>query len=193
MLENTFSTDYGISASTSTKPDFTPLERYYFHLVWRQFTSSPGYCMTVHTFVLITILPQIQWLTSHYYYYRVLILDNSVYNDVWQLIEYCPPRTGQYSQFYTVRSVCLVFNGTSTQEGQFVPTAGESKSAWAVKDGQRCAMYNTLYTTQVCNTIIPTSDKTEITGYLIVWLIYLHITLDHSTSPSQITHTLYSV
>jgi len=41
-------------------------------------------------------------------------------------------------------SVGWLFNGTSTQKGKFVPTAGGGKPAQSAKDGQRDTMHITL-------------------------------------------------
>ena len=45
----------------------------------------------------------------------------------------------------------LVYNGTSRQEGQFVPIAEGVKMTQAVNNGQRDIMFNTSYVTQLYN------------------------------------------
>ena len=72
--------------------------------------------------------------------------------------------------------------------GQFVPTAGGWKRLrWLRMANERqCIILNTLHNvTQI--TIKHSSYKNATTGYLIVWLICLNITLAPSPIPSRIT------
>jgi len=46
------------------------------------------------------------------------------------------------------RLIDRLFNGTSTQKGQFVPTAGKG-NAQAAKDGQRDTMHNIIHDNNV--------------------------------------------
>ena len=48
--------------------------------------------------------------------------------------------------------VCLVFNGTSTQDRSICADCGRVKPTQAAKDGQRETMHNSQYVTQ-CNTV----------------------------------------
>ena len=47
--------------------------------------------------------------------------------------------------------VCLVFNGTSTQDRSICPNRGRVKPTQLAKDGQQDTMHNSQYVTQ-CNT-----------------------------------------
>ena len=90
-------------------------------------------------------------------------------------------------------TACLVFNGTSTQDRsiwQFVQTAGGwNRLSWLrMANETQCMILNTLHNvTQF--TIKHSCYKNATTGYLIVRLTYLNITLAPSPIPSRITHT----
>jgi len=61
---------------------------------------------------------------------------------------------------------CL-FNGTSTQKGHFVPTAGGGKLAQSAKDGQQDAMHIALRYNVTRFTVKHYSYINTTTGYLI--------------------------
>ena len=87
-----------------------------------------------------------------------------------------------------------MFNGTSTQDRSICANCGRVKPTQLAKDGQerQCIILNTLHTvTQF--TIKHSSYKNATTGYLIVWLTCLNITLAPSPIPSRITHSLFGI
>ena len=93
--------------------------------------------------------------------------------------------------------VCLVFNGTSTQDRSICANCGRGKPTQVAKDGQRdyerqFIILNTLHNV-IQFTIKHSSYKNATTGYLIVWLTCLNITLAPSPVPSRITHSLFGI
>ena len=96
--------------------------------------------------------------------------------------------------------VWLMFNGTSTQEGHFVPTAGGWNRLGQLRmtNETQCTILQTLHNYNVTQfTLKHSSYITATISYLIVWLTCLNITLVPSTIPNHITqvisHSPYSV
>jgi hypothetical protein len=87
--------------------------------------------------------------------------------------------------------VCLVFNGTSTHERQYVPTAWEGNwpRRWRMAKDTPCIILNTLNKYVTPFRVIRTSYETATTGHLLAWITCLYITLVSAFTTTNPDHT----
>ena len=109
----------------------------------------------------------------------------------WLCIGLIYNRPSQVTKTRGIFFVCLEFSGTSTQEGQFVPTAGgwNRLGRWRMTNEIQCIILHTLHNYNVTLfTVKHSSYKTATSGYLI-----LRLALAPSPMPIRITHSLFGI
>jgi len=113
--------------------------------------------------------------TNHTEHHTPNKSNNLIQNISDLLIDYTTTSSDIYTRDTIKSTDWLVFNGTSTQKGQFVLTAGERNWLSQLRTANEIqSYYLTLHDNNVTQFTVKHSSYTNATtSYLIVWLKYL--------------------